>query len=91
MKISDYPDILKTDCNFPAEYDYMEVKVIFTNDSYRLKTPIEDKTEFIIHAWDFCELENLYNTFCMEKHISNDTVTEIIITSAAKSYDELCA
>lgn len=48
-------------------------------------------TEFVINAWDFKELESLYDTFCLEEHISNDTVTEIIITSAAVCFEDLCA
>ena len=91
MKISDYTTILKTDCTFPNEYNYMEVKIIFINDSYTDKNPFEDATEFVINAWDFKELDSLYDTFCLEEHISNDTVTEIIITSAAVCFEDLCA
>ena len=49
----------------------------------------DDETEFSIKAYDVDELEELFDNFCKENELANNTVTYVSIVETVENEDEL--
>ena len=81
----------ETECDVDPYTVWVEVIVAFTNSS----TGADDETSFDVqHPFTENgknELSDLFRDFCKEEGIKNNTVTGIVITNTAQTYNELVA
>ena len=59
----------------------MEVDIAFENED---TLDGMDETEFIINAYDVDELSELFDNFCEENSLANDTVANIVVSCCYK-------
>lgn len=71
----------------PNEPDgkFWNVDIGFINSEDRR----EDETEFTINAYDLDELEELFDNFCKENKIANNTVVYVAVVETADNEDAL--
>lgn len=67
------------------EGKFWRVHIGFINSKYRE----EDDTELTIRAYDLDELEELFDDFCVENNIANDTVVYVAVMETANNGEEL--